>query len=126
MGIFLPIMAHCLLHDARDEANLDRMKVPKSHRGVPVLVEASGSGQKITIPEEFHFQSSSVSISRHKETGGLLLVEFPSIEDVFTALDEAQIPEDFLAVEERDQRIPAQRGSLGELAQERNPSDRSE
>jgi hypothetical protein len=47
-----------------------------------------------------------------------LIVERPSIEEVFAALDAAQLPVDFLGEADRDRRPPEARHSLDDLGPE--------
>ena len=76
----------------------------------------SGRSQHVTIPAEFRFRSSEVSIRRDPQTGEVILSEGPgSWAAVFAALDAAQVPDDFLSEEERDRRPPARRAALDEL-----------
>jgi antitoxin VapB len=76
----------------------------------------SGRSQHVTIPVEYRFRSSEVSIRRDPNTGELILSEGPGTwADVFVALDEARIPEDFLSEAERDRRPPVSRPALDEL-----------
>lgn len=73
----------------------------------------SGRSQHVTIPREFRFRSPVVSIRRNQASGDVILSEVPLIEDVFKALDEARIPEDFLG--DRDRRQPQVRPELERL-----------
>ena len=76
----------------------------------------SGSSQHVTIPAEYRFRSSEVSIRRDPRTGEIILSEGPgSWADVFAALDEARVPDDFLSEAERDRRPPESRAALDEL-----------
>lgn len=58
----------------------------------------SGRSQHVTIPKEFRFRTSTVSIRRDPNSGDVILSEVPSIDEVFAALDAAKIPEDFCKV----------------------------
>ena len=79
----------------------------------------SGRSQHVTIPSEYRFHSSEVSIRRDPRTGDIILSEGPgSWEDVFAALDAAPVPDDFLSDSERDRRVPARRPALEELFDE--------
>jgi antitoxin VapB len=76
----------------------------------------SGRSQHVTIPAEYRFRSSEVLIRRDPRTGEIILSEGPgSWADVFAALDEARVPDDFLAEAERDRRPPDSRPVLDEL-----------
>jgi len=86
-------------------------------QAVRARVFMSGRSQHVTIPREFRFRSSAVSIRRDRKTGDLILSEVPSLDDVFAALDAAAIPEDFLSAKDRDQRPPEDRSHV--LAPER-------
>ena len=74
----------------------------------------SGRSQHVTIPAEFRFRHSEVSIRRDPSTGDIILSEGPGAwADVFAALDAARVPDDFLS--DRDRRPPARRAALDEL-----------
>lgn len=73
----------------------------------------SGRSQHVTIPREFRFRSLAVSIRRDPASGDVILSEIPPLEDVFKALDQAGIPEDFLAG--RDRSSPQARPELDRL-----------
>jgi len=76
----------------------------------------SGRSQHVTIPAEYRFHSSEVSIRRDPRTGDVILSEGPGTwRDVFSALDAAHVPEDFLSEAERDRRPPASRSPLDDL-----------
>jgi antitoxin VapB len=76
----------------------------------------SGRSQHVTIPAEYRFRSSEVSIRRDPRTGDIILSEGPGTwRDVFAALDAANVPDDFLSETERDNRPPALRPALKEL-----------
>ena len=80
----------------------------------------SGRSQHVTIPAEYRFRSSEVSIRRDTRTGEIILSEGPGTwADVFAALDEARVPEDFLTEAERDRRPPERRRSIFALDEER-------
>ena len=64
----------------------------------------SGRSQHVTIPREFRFRSSVVSIRRDSKTGSVILSEVPNLDDVFAVLDTVQLPEDFMAGADRDLR----------------------
>jgi antitoxin VapB len=76
----------------------------------------SGRSQHVTIPAEYRFRSTEVSIRRDPQTGEIILSEGPGTwADVFAALDEARVPDDFLSEPERDRRPAATRPALDEL-----------
>jgi antitoxin VapB len=81
----------------------------------------SGRSQHVTIPVEFRFRSSEVSIRRDPESGSLILSEVPSLSAVFAALDAAKLPDDFLSDADRDRSIATPRPALEELFDD-NPS----
>lgn len=67
----------------------------------------SGRSQHVTIPREYRFLSSEVSIRRDPSTGDVILSEGPGAwSEIFSALDAAHIPDDFLSEAERDMRPP--------------------
>ncbi len=68
----------------------------------------SGRSQHVTIPADFRFRSSVVSIRRDPTTGDVVLSEVPPIAEVFAALDAAKLPHDFLLTEADRDRRPAQ------------------
>ncbi len=73
----------------------------------------SGRSQHVTIPYEYRFRSSEVSIHRDPKSGDIILSEGPgSWAEVFAALDAANVPDDFLSEAERDRRPPQRRPSL--------------
>jgi len=76
----------------------------------------SGRSQHVTIPAEYRFRSSEVSVRRDPRTGDIILSEGPGTwAEVFAALDAAHVPDDFLCEAERDRRPPASRPALDEL-----------
>jgi antitoxin VapB len=76
----------------------------------------SGRSQHVTIPAEFRFRSSEVSIRRDSKTGDIILSEGPgSWRDVFADLDAASLPDEFLSAGDRDNRPPARRHAIDEL-----------
>jgi antitoxin VapB len=76
----------------------------------------SGRSQHVTIPAEYRFRSSEVLIRRDPRTGEIILSEGPGTwADVFAALDEARVPDDFLSETERDRRPPSSRPALDQL-----------
>lgn len=81
-------------------------------QGLHARVFMSGRSQHVTIPREFRFRSSIVSIRRDPNSGDVILSEVPSLDEVFAALDAAKIPADFLSGEDRDCRPPEDRPEL--------------
>ena len=75
----------------------------------------SGRSQHVTIPREFRFRSSVVSIRRDPKSGDVILSEVPSQDDVFAALDAAKLPDDFMSEADRDRRLPEHRSELNHL-----------
>ena len=76
----------------------------------------SGRSQHVTIPHQYRFRSPEVSIRRDPCNGDIILSEGPGPwAQVFSALDAANVPDDFLSDAERDRRPPARRAALEEL-----------
>jgi antitoxin VapB len=75
----------------------------------------SGRSQHVTIPAEYRFRSSQVSIRRNEQTGEVILAEIPNLEEVFAALDAADLPEDFMNPADRDMSPPQRRPALDAL-----------
>jgi antitoxin VapB len=68
----------------------------------------TGRSQAVRIPFEFRFATPEVFIRRDPQTGDVILSQAPgSWDDIFTALDAAGIPDDFLS--DRAQGVPQQR-----------------
>ncbi|MEO8727011.1 MAG: AbrB/MazE/SpoVT family DNA-binding domain-containing protein [Acidobacteriaceae bacterium] len=68
----------------------------------------SGRSQAVRIPREFRFTASEVYIRRDPQSGDLILSQIPGgWDDIFAALDEAGVPDNFLT--ERGQGPPQQR-----------------
>jgi antitoxin VapB len=73
----------------------------------------SGRSQAVRIPAEFRFASREVYIRRDPKNGDLILSPAPaSLVEIFAALDELGVPEDFLSPSERAQQAPQQRPEL--------------
>jgi antitoxin VapB len=71
----------------------------------------SGRSQAVRIPAAYRFTSKEVYIRRDAQSGDLILSESPGDwEAIFTALDAAGVPDDFLA--DRDKAPPQERPSL--------------
>ncbi len=84
----------------------------------------SGRSQHVTIPAAFRFRSAVVSIRRDPQTGDVILSEVPPLADVFSALDAAPVPEDFLNEADRDHRPAQRRPALDQLFAEQESDDR--
>lgn len=89
-------------------------------QSVRARVFFSGRSQHVTIPREFRFRTSVVSVRRDPNSGAVILSEVPSVDEVFAALDAANIPEDFLLGEDRDCTPPPDlRPELDDLFEEK-------
>jgi antitoxin VapB len=72
----------------------------------------SGRSQAVRIPAEFRFHSKEVYIRRDQD-GNIVLSDKPekkTLKEVFALLDEAGVPDDFLA--DRDTRTAEERDIL--------------
>jgi antitoxin VapB len=68
----------------------------------------SGRSQAVRIPAEFRFPGNEVYIRRDPRNGDVILSQSPgSLEEIFTALDELGVPDDFLSPADRAQ-LPLQ------------------
>ena len=70
----------------------------------------SGRSQAVRIPAEFRFKTDEVFVRRDPQSGDLILSESrpaKTWKEIFAALDEAGVPDDFLA--DRDTRPPQKR-----------------
>ena len=73
----------------------------------------TGRSQAVRLPAEFRFEGKEVYIRRNDETGEVILSRKPSKwDEIFAALDEAGIPDDFLTPEDRNQGPPQVRDCL--------------
>jgi antitoxin VapB len=71
----------------------------------------SGRSQAVRIPAEFRFDTDEVYVRRDHQTGDLILSRTPSSwGEIFAALDEAGIPEDFMV--DRQQGVAEERERL--------------
>jgi antitoxin VapB len=71
----------------------------------------SGRSQAVRIPAEYRFSGNEVYIRRDPQSGDLILSEAPGDwGTIFAMLDQAGVPEDFLA--DRAQGLPQERDSL--------------
>ncbi len=58
----------------------------------------SGRSQAVRIPAEFRFNTDEVYVRRDAQTGDLILSQSPSTwDEIFTALDAAKFPSEFLS-----------------------------
>jgi antitoxin VapB len=64
-------------------------------------VFTSGGSQVVVIPAEYRFSTDEVFVRRDPQSGGLILCEAPSWNEIFAALDKAGVPDDFMS--HRDQ-----------------------
>jgi antitoxin VapB len=73
----------------------------------------SGRSQAVRIPAEFRFSESEVYIRRDPKNGDLILSQAPAgLAEIFAALDEVGVPEDFLTSADRAQGPPQERPEL--------------
>ena len=73
----------------------------------------SGRSQAVRIPAQFRFSNSEVYIRRDPKNGDLILSQAPaSLAEIFTALDEVGVPEEFLLPADRAQGLPQERPEL--------------
>ncbi len=71
----------------------------------------SGRSQAVRIPAEYRFATDEVYIRRDPQSGDLILSEAPGgWDEIFSALDKAGFPEDFL--DNRAQGTPQERDEL--------------
>jgi len=66
----------------------------------------TGRSQAVRIPVEFRFNSKEVFIHRDEKTGDVILSSRPSWKEILAQIDPADVPEDFLSPEERNQQSP--------------------
>jgi antitoxin VapB len=68
----------------------------------------SGRSQAVRIPAEFRFPGNEVYIRRDPRNGDVILSQSPgSLKEIFAALDELGVPDDFLSPANRAQ-LPLQ------------------
>jgi len=73
----------------------------------------SGRSQAVRIPAEYRFSTSEVYIRRNPNNGDLILSQAPgSLAEIFAALDEVGVPDDFLTPADRAQGPPQTRPEL--------------
>jgi antitoxin VapB len=71
----------------------------------------SGRSQHVTIPSEYRFTTDEVYVRRDPESGDLILSQAPANwDEIYTALDNAAFPDDFLA--NREQGVAEEREKL--------------
>lgn len=71
----------------------------------------SGRSQAVRIPAEYRFTTDEVYIRRDPQSGDLILSQAPGgWDEIYAALDNAGIPEDFL--DDRAQELPQEREDL--------------
>lgn len=75
--------------------------LPKSTKA---RIFMNGRSQQVTIPANFRFRSSEVSIRRDPENGDVILSELRPLSEVFAALDAEPFPEGFLSETDRQHR----------------------
>ena len=73
----------------------------------------SGRSQAVRIPAQFRFSSKEVYIRRDAKNGDVILSQSPgSLQDIFAALDQLGVPDDFLSPSDRVQEPPQERPEL--------------
>jgi antitoxin VapB len=73
----------------------------------------SGRSQAVRIPSQFRFTSKEIYIRRNPANGDLILSQAPnSLEEIFAALDEVGVPNEFLTPADRAQGVPQVRHEL--------------
>ena len=64
----------------------------------------TGRSQAVRIPAEFRFTGKEVYIRRDPRNGDVILSQAPTnLADIFAALDQVGVPDDFLSPTERAQ-----------------------
>jgi len=73
----------------------------------------SGRSQAVRIPAQYRLSNNEVYIRRDPKNGDLVLSQAPAgLAEIFTALDEVGVPEDFLSPADRAQGVPQERPEL--------------
>jgi len=73
----------------------------------------SGRSQAVRIPAQYRFSNSEVYIRRDPKNGDVILSQAPaSLAEIFAALDEIGVPDDFLSPSDRAQGLPQERPEL--------------
>jgi antitoxin VapB len=74
--------------------------------GQTAKIFMNGRSQAVRLPAEFRFEEREVFIRRDPSTGDLILSRKPdNWSDFFLALKEANVPEDFLSLQDRKQGV---------------------
>ncbi len=74
-------------------------------------VFTTGRSQAVRLPAAFRFDTSEVYVDRDPRTGDVILSRKPANwAEIFAALDEAGVPDDFLV--DRDDSLPQERSDL--------------
>jgi antitoxin VapB len=72
--------------------------------GQTAKIFMNGRSQAVRLPAEFRFEEREVFIRRDPNTGDLILSRKPdNWSDFFLALKQADVPEDFLSPQDRNQ-----------------------
>lgn len=70
----------------------------------------SGRSQAVRIPAEFRFTTEEVYVRRDPQSGDLILSQAPGgWDDIYAALDQAAVPDNFLTKPDRAQEHPQER-----------------
>jgi antitoxin VapB len=72
----------------------------------------NGRSQAIRLPAEFRFEGKEVFIRRDEKTGEVILSPRLSWKEIFAGLDSANVPDDFLTPDDRNQGLPQTREYL--------------
>ena len=76
-------------------------------------VFVTGRSQAVRLPAEFRFSTNEVFVRRDATSGDVILSTKPerkSLDEIFSMLDAAGIPDDFMA--DRDRSFPVEREIL--------------
>ena len=66
----------------------------------------TGRSQAVRLPAEFRFDSKEVFIRRDDQTGDVILSRRPRWKELLCQIDSADIPDEFLSPQERNQQPP--------------------
>ena len=73
----------------------------------------SGRSQAVRNPAQFRFSKNEIYIRRDPRNGDVILSQAPAgLAEIFAALDEVGVPEDFLSPSDRAQGLPQERPEL--------------
>ena len=73
----------------------------------------SGRSQAVRIPAHLRFTNSEVYIRRDPKNGDVILSQSPAgLAEIFAALDEVGVPDDFLTPADRSQGLPQVRPEI--------------